>query len=129
MLRRTRRGPDLSTPLDHKQKALLEQQEQLRQKVAHLNSFIEEAPKIAADREKKRREEIARSSRHHHRRIDHPVIIDTRHEPQYRLNSTVVTLQAPRKKRLAEKRAERMKFAVLLILSAFMALWVYHIVH
>lgn len=122
-MRRVRRSGKGNTPLDDKQRALIEQQEKLRQKMDRLQRLIEDAPKVAEEQERRRREELARSSRRT-RRSDIPVLQDTRYE--HVMHVSVAASRPSRKTLKAEKRQARLKFLVLFILLVLVLLWLNH---
>ena len=112
-MRRSRPGGKSGTPLDARQKALVEQQEKLREKMDRLERLISEAPKIAEEQEKRRREELmTRSTNNRFRRSDVPVLNDKRFE----LQVSMARSRPIRKALKAEKRAQRLTFLALAVL-------------
>jgi len=129
MIRRIRHSSKSNTPLEDKQKALLEQQKALLRKMEDLSQFVAEAPKRAEAEEKKRREAMVRSTQRSTRnRNQHAVIPDRRHDPKHgHVLSVNTKIVRPRRKELqAEKRDARMKFFALFILFVLVILYLNH---
>jgi hypothetical protein len=121
---RPQRSGKSNTPLDAKQRALIQQQELLRAKMERLQRLIDEAPRLAEQEEKKRREELVAQTARRSRRRDVPVLSDGRFE----LHAAVSAARPSRKTLKAEKRAARLKFfALALVLAGFLA-WLRHII-
>ena len=113
-------GPE--TPIDAKQRAIAEQEAKLRAQMEKYERLIQEAPKIAKERDRARREQfITRASRTEGRYNSRAVIPDSRYE----LNAG-----APAKMRRlrAERNRGRNTFFILLIVLAAAVLWLYMIV-
>jgi len=107
------------TPLDAKQKAIAEEEAKLREQMARYERLIEQAPKIAKQREKARREEfIVRAStgpKSASRRFALP-------DSRYELNAGVPA----RQRRLrAERNRGRNTFFFLLLGLAVSVVWLY----
>jgi Flp pilus assembly protein TadB len=121
-----RRPTKSSTPLDERQRKLLEEQEKLEQRMEQLNRVIEEAPRIAAERARAQRDEllIDRSTRAHHR-LNSTTLADTRFEqfagPHPR--------KTPRRPLKAERRQTRLIFFGLLLLFFFLVVWLLSVWH
>ena len=110
-----RRPSKSSTPLDDRQRKLLEEQEKLQARMEKLNRMIEEAPKIKAERVRARRDEILsdRATRAVHR-LNSMTLADHRYEP------SGATPRRPRRGTLrAERRHARLIFCVLLLVLGF----------
>jgi len=110
-----------SSPLDAKARALAEQHEQLRAEIERNERLIQEAPKIAKERERTRREElIKRRSRTDSRPGSHVALHDPRHLLELDPGRPL------RHKRLrAERRRGRLLFFVLLCTFALVVFWAY----
>ncbi|HEX4085010.1 MAG TPA: hypothetical protein VHY22_08875 [Chthoniobacteraceae bacterium] len=106
-----RRPSKSSTPLDDRQRKLMEEQEKLRAKMDQLNRMIEEAPKIKEAKVRARRDEILsdRATRAVHR-LNSTTLADHRYDP----------ISAPRRPRRgtlkAERRQARLIFCLWVIL-------------
>jgi len=123
----SRRRPSKSnTPLDERQRMLLEEQEKVRQRVEQLNRVLEEAPRIKAERVRAQREELLtdRSTRNHHR-LNSTTLADTRFE-QSNSRSTGCTHRRPLK---AEKRQTRLIFCALLFVLLLLVVWLLSVWH
>ena len=115
-----RRPSKASTPLDDRQRKLMEEQEKLQLRVEKLNRVIEEAPRVAEAKKKAQREALLadRSSRGHHRLNSH-TLTDTRFEPFGGSRPN----RARRKPLRAEQRQNRLYFCVLLLVLAGLVIW------
>lgn len=122
-----RRRPDKSgTPLDERQRKLLEEQEKLQRRMEQLKSVIEEAPKIAAERARARRDELLvdRSTRAHHR-LNSTTLADTRFD-QFGGRQASRTRRKPLK---AERRETLLIFCGLLLVLAILVVWLLSVWH
>ena len=122
-----RRRPSKSgSPLDERQRKLLEEQEALRQRVEQCNRVIEEAPRIKAERARAQRDEllIDRSTRAHHR-LNTTTLADTRYDP----NSGAIPGRARRRPLKAERRQTRIIFFGLLLVLAVLVVWLLSVWH
>ena len=121
-----RRPSKSSTPLDDRQRKLLEEQEKVRQRVEQLNRVIEEAPRIKAERLKTQREELLtdRSTRAHHR-LNSTTLADTRFE-QFNGRPPNRTHRRPLK---AERRQTRLIFCGLLLVLFLLVVWLLSVWH
>src|SRR5258708_23920993 len=102
----------VDSPLDARQKAIAEQEEKLRSQMEKYQRLIEEAPKLAKERDRARREQyVTPASRTEQRARPRAALPDRRFE----LNAGA---PAPQKRLRPEKnRGRRLFFVVLLILS------------
>jgi len=114
-----------STPLDDRQRKLLEEEEKLKQRAELLNRVIEEAPRIKADRVRAQREELLmdRSIRNH--RLNSSTLADNRYE-QMAGRPPSRTKRRPMK---AERRQTRLIFFGLLLLFAVLVIWLLSVWH
>lgn len=117
-MRRPKRPARESTPLHAKQKALHEQQENLRKQMLELEQKIQDAPRVAALREQQRREVLARRAAERVRHIDSPRLADKRYDV-----SMTAALGRPRRALKSEKREARIKFFVLCIVLTMVVVW------
>ena len=117
-----RRSAKSDTPLDNRQRKLLEEQERLRQRMDELNRVIEEAPRIKAERVRARRDELLvdRSTRAHHR-LNSTTLADTRYD-QFGTNSKPPTRRRPLK---SERRQSLLIFLGWLVLLAVLVIWLF----
>lgn len=107
--------------LDDKARALSEQQDKLRAEIERRERLIQEAPKIAKERERVRREELVkRASRTEARPGSRVALQDTRHN--FELNAA---MPAKHKSLRAERRRGRFLFFVLLCAFAAVVYWAY----
>jgi Flp pilus assembly protein TadB len=122
-----RRRPSKSgSPLDERQRKLLEEQEALRQRVEQCNRVIEEAPRLKAERARAQRDEllIDRSTRAHHR-LNTTTLADTRYDP----NSGPASGRARRRPLKDERRQTRIIFFGLLLVLAVLVVWLLSVWH
>jgi len=121
-----RRPSKSSTPLDERQRKLIEQQQELQLRVEKLNRVIEEAPRIKAERVRAQRDELLtdRSSRGHHR-LNSMTLADNRFE-QFTGRPPSRTPRRPLK---AEKRQTRILFFGLLLLLFVLVVWLLSVWH
>ncbi len=111
-------APD--TPLDARQRAIAEEEATLRAQVQKYQKLIEDAPKIAKERDRVRREQfISRASRTEARPGSRTALPDRR----YDLN---VGVPARQRRLRAERNRGRMTFFILLVLLALSFLWLYY---
>jgi len=116
--------PKGSSPLDAKARALAEQQEQLRAEIERNERLIQEAPKIAKERERTRREELIKRRSRTDSRPGSPVALhDRRH--LFELVDPGKPLQ--QKKLRAERRRGRLLFFVLLGTFGLVVCWAYFV--
>lgn len=107
------------TPIDARQRAIAEQEAMLKAQVQKYQKLIEEAPKLAKERERARREQfISRASRTESRPGSRVALPDRR----YDINVGAPT-RGPRLR--AERNRGRMTFFILLLLLAASFLWLY----
>ncbi len=106
-----RRPSKSSSPLDERQRKLLEEQE------------IEEAPRIAEERKRARRDELLtdRSTRAHHR-LNSTTLADTRYEQ-------FAPSRARRRPLKAERRQTQLIFFGLLLLLSVLVVWLLSVWH
>jgi hypothetical protein len=120
-----RRPTKTSTPLDDRQRKLLEKQEELEKLAAKLNRVIEEAPRIKAERARAQREELLvdRSTRAHHR-LNSTTLADNRFEFAGRP-------AAPKRRKplKAERRQTFLIFCSLVVVLAVFVLWLLSVWH
>ena len=111
--------PPPETTLDSKKKAISAEEAKLRAQMERYQNLIENAPKLAKERERRQREQyVTRASRTDQRGVSRAVLPDRRYE----LNAGVPA----RQKRLrAERNQGRMMFFVLLIIFAVIICWLY----
>jgi hypothetical protein len=110
----SRRRPSKSnTPLDDRQRKLLEEQEKLQARMDQLNRMIEEAPRIKAEKVKARRNEILsdRATRAVHR-LNSATLADNRYDPGFG--------SAPRRPRRGTLKAERRQARLIFCLWLFL---------
>jgi hypothetical protein len=121
-----RRPSKSSSPLDERQRKLLEEQEQLRQRVEQCNRVIEEAPRLKAERARAQRDEllIDRSTRAHHR-LNTTTLADTRYEQ----HSGAAPSRARRRPLKAERRQTRIIFFGYLLALAVLIFWLLRVWH
>lgn len=113
-------SPD--TPLTAKQRAIAEQEAKLRAQVERYQKLIEEAPKLAKERQRVQREQfINRASRTETRPGSRTSLPDRR----YDLN---VGTPARQRRLRSERNRGRMTFFVLLLVLAGAVLWLYYTV-
>ena len=121
-----RRRPSKSdSPLDDRQRKLLEQQEQLRQKMEQLNRVIEEAPRIKEQRARAQRDELLtdRSTRAHHR-LNSTTLADTRYD------QFAPPARTRRRRPLkAERRQTLLIFCGLVVVLALLVIWLLSVWH
>jgi hypothetical protein len=117
-----RRPSKSSTPLDERQRKLLDEQEKLQQQMERLSRVIEEAPRIKAERVKARRDELLvdRSTRAHHR-LNSTTLADTRFEHS--------AGSGKRKPLKAERRQTLLIFFALLAVFTILVVWLLSIWH
>jgi len=107
-----------ATPIDAKQRALIEQQEQLARKREQLERVIKEAPKKAEERKKLRQEELRT------RRVDATVLIDRRFDTA----TTAGALPRRRHKPLrSQQRQARLVFLALLCGLLVLVIWLWSV--
>jgi len=117
-----RRPAKSSTPLDERQRKLLDEQEKLQKRMEQLNRVIEEAPRIKAERARAQRDELLtdRSTRAHHR-LNSTTLADTRFD-----QSPSRTRRRPLK---AERRQALLIFFGLLLAVSLMLFWLLSVLH
>jgi hypothetical protein len=110
-------APD--TTLDSKKKAMAAEEAKLREKVERYQRLIENAPKLAKERERRQREQfVTRASRADHRPGSRAALPDRRYE----LNPGAPA----RDRRLrAERNRGRMMFFILLLVFVGVVGWLY----
>ena len=115
-----RRPSKSSSPLDERQRKLLDEQEKLRARMEQLNRVIEEAPKIKAERVKARRDELLadRSTRAHHR-LNSTTLADTR----YDFLPSNTASRAKRRSLRSERRKTQIIFLALMVAFAVAVIW------
>ena len=121
-----RRPSKSSTPLDDRQRKLLEEQEKVRQRMEQLNRVIEEAPRIKAERVRAQRDQLLvdRSTRNDHRLNSNTnTLADTRFD-RARERPT-----ARRRTLKAERRQTRLIFFGLLLLLFLLVIWLLSVWH
>lgn len=107
------------TPIDVRQRAIQEQEAKLRAQMEKYQKLIEEAPKLAKERERARREQfITRAARTEHRIGSRAALPDNRYE---------LNVGAPVKQRKlrAERKRGRNTFFVLLFLLGIAVAYLY----
>ena len=111
--------PPPETTLDSKKKAMAAEEAKLRAQMERYQSLIENAPKLAKERERRQREQyVTRASKTDQRGASRTVLPDRRYE----LNAGVPA----RQRRLrAERNQGRMMFFVLLVVFAGIIFWLY----
>jgi hypothetical protein len=121
-----RRPSKSSTPLDDRQRKLLEEQEKIQERVEQLNRVIEEAPRIKAERARAQRDELLvdRSTRAHHR-LNSTTLADTRFE-QFGGRPHARTRRRPLK---AERRQALLITLGLLVVLAGLVVWLLSVWH
>jgi Flp pilus assembly protein TadB len=121
-----RRPSKSSTPLDERQRKLLDEQEKLQQRMEQLNRVIEEAPRIKAERARAQRDEllIDRSTRAHHR-LNSTTLADTRFD-QFSGRAPARTRRRPLK---AERRQTLLIFCGLLVCLTILVIWLLSVWH
>ena len=110
-------APD--TTLDSKKKAMAAEEAKLREQMERYQRLIENAPKLAKERERRQREQfVTRASRADHRPGSRAALPDRRYE----LNPGAPA----RQRRLrAERNQGRMMFFILLLIFVAVVGWVY----
>jgi hypothetical protein len=110
-------APD--TTLDSKKKAMAAEEAKLREQMERYQRLIENAPKLAKERERRQREQyVTRASRTDQRGASRAVLPDRRYE----LNAGVPA----RQRRLrAERNQGRLMFFILLLIFAGIVCWLY----
>lgn len=124
--RRKSQEPALpSTPLSAQKQALEEQARKLKEKLDRYTQLVDDAPRIAMERERRRREEQnVRASRTEARRGSRTALPDTRHANEDVLKAT---LAQPTGRRLRSERAQgRTLFVFLLFTLAVVMGWLYY---
>lgn len=112
------------TPLDAKQRAIQEQEAKLRAQMEKYQKLIEEAPKLAKERERARREQfITRAARTDQRFGSRAALPDRRYE----LSSGTPGKQ--KRLRAERNRGRNTFFVLLLILGAAVAYLYFTITH
>lgn len=113
-------------PLDDRQRKLLEQEQEIEQRKAHLNRIIEEAPRKKAERARAQRDELLvdRSTRAHHR-LNSSVLADTRFE-QFGARPAGPSRRKPLR---SERRQTRLIFFALLVGLAILVVWLLSVWH
>ncbi|HEV7403928.1 MAG TPA: hypothetical protein VGO11_13405 [Chthoniobacteraceae bacterium] len=111
--------PAPDTTLDSKKKAMAAEEAKLRDQMERYQRLIENAPKLAKERERRRREQfVDRASRADHRPGSRAALPDRRYE----LNPGAPA----RQKRLrAERNQGRLMFFILLLIFAGVVGWLY----
>lgn len=119
ILRRTERE---ETPLDARQRELVEEEERLRAQMERLQRWIERVPEIAEQEEKKKRQEIVRRASQGARRVDAATLLDKRYEVS-------AVAQRPRRHLKAERQEARLKFMVLCVIFVGFIIWLLSIIY
>jgi uncharacterized Rmd1/YagE family protein len=119
--RRTSRKASSSSPLDAEQRSLKAREEKLRREMEKLESMIKEAPQRAEELKRRRREELMARTAYASPRIDsRPMsLVDKRYE------ANVGTVPRRRRSLKSERRQERLKFLVLVVILVMVAIWLY----
>jgi hypothetical protein len=121
--RQKRGGPDSQSPIDAKKRALAEQEAKVQAEIARRRKLIEDAPKIARERERMRQEQLVKSrSRTDGRGASRAALPDLRVPLQ-------ATVQGRRRLLLSERRQGRMMFFVLLAAFGALVWYLYHLIH
>lgn len=123
---RTARLKSSATPLDAKQRALLDQQEKLRVKMEKLQRMIQEAPQRAEAQEKIRREELLARSSQNSPRSRSRALEDKRHNATLAEPFPAIRRQKRRPLR-SEQRQARLIFFALLLGLALVLVWLWSV--
>jgi hypothetical protein len=107
------------TALDAKQRAIQEQEAKLRAQMEKYQKMIEEAPRLAKERERTRREQFIKRAAHAEARFGAGGRLPDR---RYDLN---VGLPARQRRLRQERNRGRMMFFVLLLVLAAVVAWLY----
>jgi len=107
------------TALDAKQRAIIEQEAKLRAQMEKYQKMIEDAPKLAKERERVRREQFIKRAEHAEARFGATGRLPDR---RYDLN---VGLPARQRRLRQERNRGRMMFFVLLLVFAAVMAWLY----
>lgn len=120
---RPRKNPALpASPLSAQRTALQERERQVQEQMARYEKLLEDAPKLAAQRQKERREEhINRSSRLEKRAGGVAQLPDRRFEAN-------IAAPAQHRRLRAERRQGRLMFFVLLLTLAASIFYLYYTV-
>lgn len=121
-----RRPSKSSTPLDDRQRKLLEKQEELEKLAVQLNRVIEEAPRKKAERARAQREELLvdRSTRAHHR-LNSTTLADNRFD----FSGRPAAPSRRRRPLKAERRQTFLMFCGLVVVLAVFVLWLLSVWH
>ncbi len=112
-----------STPLAAQQQALEEKGRKLKEKLDRYNKLLEDAPRIAKERERLLRDElISRGSRPGARRGSRAALPDSRHANEHVLENNV---PQPRGRLRSERTQGRTLFIFLLLTLAGVMGWLY----
>ncbi len=125
----SRRRPSKSgTPLDERQRKLIEEQEIIQQRVEQLNRVIADAPRIKAERARARREELLtdRGTRAHHR-LNSTILTDTRYDAGPSASPSR-SRSRPRPLK-AERRQTLLIFLSLLVVLGILVFWLLSVWH
>ena len=119
-------GKTDGSPLDDRQRKLLEEQEQLKQRVEQLNRVIADAPRIKEERSRAQRDQllVERSTRGQFR-LNSATLTDTRYDEF----ASRASGRARRRPLKAERRQARMFFLCLLVLLGFLVFWLLSVWH
>ena len=110
-------------PLNNKQKALQEEEQKLKAKMEKYKNFVENAPKIAEQRQREQREELLRRAAMTHKGMGSTALIDRRAT----LEANVAAPAQQRRMR-AERRQGRLMFLILLLTLAGAIFYLYYTV-
>ena len=103
-----------TTPLDLKQKALIEKEEQLRQASEQLKRLIEEAPRRKEEQTRRRREKLASDTR-----LSRSALVERR------FDATIAADPSFGHRRLRSERRGNGKWLFLLLCIVFAALMIF----
>lgn len=112
-----------ATPLTAKQRALLEEEQKVQAKMAKMQSFVENAPKRAAEIQREQRDELLRRAATMHKGQGSTSLIDRRTT----LEANVAAHAKERHLR-AVRRQGRLMFVVLLLTLAGAVFYLYYTV-
>jgi hypothetical protein len=108
-----------STPLDAAQRAIAEQEAKLRAQMEKYQKLIDQAPKLAEERDRIRREQARQRATHIERRFGNGASLPDR---RFELNAG---LPARQRRLRQERNRGRMMFFLLLLVFIGTVLWAY----
>jgi hypothetical protein len=112
-----------ATPLTAKQRALLEEEQKLKAKMEKMQSFVENAPRRAAEIQREQREELLRRAATMHKGLGSTSLVDRRAT----LEANVAANAKERHLR-SVRRQGRLMFVILLLALGVAVFYLYYTV-